>query len=101
MSTTSNVGRPRKPAKSRRGKLILAALDAQGLTLYAAAARAGVGFEALRRVIHEDPDWLQVRTVVAVCSRPRLPLELVAPSMAKLTKPGLSDSSDSSEALAV
>lgn len=86
MSTTKHAGRPRKPARTRRGKAILAAIDALGLTLSAAAERAGIGLDSLLRVIHEfDPGVLQVRTVVAVCDRLGLPLELVAPALGKFT----------------
>lgn len=88
MSTTTSAGpgRPRKPARTRRGKTILAALDAAGLTLHEAAAKARISFEALCRVIHDDPEYLQVRTVAAVCGRLGLPLDLVAPTMRKLPR---------------
>ncbi len=101
-STTQATRRPRKPARTRRGKRILAAIDRQGLTLHEAADKAGISFNALQRVIHEDAGWLQVRTVVAVCLRLGLPLELVAPPMAKLPQvaPVVAESStDSGEAL--
>lgn len=77
-------GRRRAPAKTERGRQLLAALDAQGLTLYAAARKARLTFPALYQAIHGDPMKLSVRTVVALCERLGLPLSTVAPKLAPL-----------------
>lgn len=80
-------GRPRKPVKNARGRAILAALEAKGLGVYAAADKAGISYDAMSRVLHEpDAGWLQVRTVVAVCEHLGLPLELVAPCLARINR---------------
>lgn len=92
MSTTSTEGRrrpgaQRRPATTARGEAILAEIDKQGLTLHEAAARAGISFESLSRVIHEtEPGRLKVSTVAAVCGRLGIPLELAAPDLAAFSQ---------------
>lgn len=98
--STKHAGRPRKPATTSRGQAILDALDAQGLTLLAAAAKAGIAADSLHRVVHEpDPGWLQVKTVAAVCESLGLPLELVAPCLGKLAGKPLEESGESATAV--
>ena len=80
-------GRQRTVPRTRRGKAITAHLDREGLTLHQAAARARIAFTTLYRIIHDEPGRQSVGTVEIVCERLGLPLELVAPGLARLARP--------------
>lgn len=84
VSRMSTTNARRRKATTDRGRKILAALDAQGLTLQAAAERARVSYGTIQRAIHSDPGFASVSTVEALCKRLSLPLELVAPQLAAL-----------------
>lgn len=85
-SATHCHGRRRQPV-TERGQKILAFLDGKGLTLQAAAKRAGVSYGTLSRAVHGDPVFASVGTVVALCGpNLRVPIELVAPDLVPLVR---------------
>lgn len=85
VTTRKRGGRKPARAKTERGRAILASLEAQGLTLQAAARKSRLAFPVLFRAIHGDPDRLNVQTIAALCGRLGLPLALVAPPLAKFS----------------
>ena len=81
-TTKRRGGRERRPAKTARGRAMLAHIDALGLTVTQAARRARVGFVQLDRAIHGDPAQLRAAVIAALCGRLGMPLPLVAPAVA-------------------
>lgn len=79
---------PRRP-KSARGQAFLGAILSQGLSLEAAAKKAGISYPTLAKLIHDEPDRATVGVVEAVCKRLSIPLDVVAPGLAKLTASAL------------
>lgn len=91
MSTTSAAKprgrRPRKPARTKPGKTVYAAMDAKGLDIKDVIRLARISFDAFARVVHEpDTGVLQVRTLAAVCRVLDLHLDDLAPCTAGLLR---------------
>jgi glutamate dehydrogenase/leucine dehydrogenase len=81
--------RPRKPARTRHGRAVYAAMDAKGLDIKDVIRLARVSFNAFGRVVHEpDTGILQVRTLVAVARVLGIPLDILAPCTAGLLLSG-------------
>lgn len=78
------MARPQQSPRSARGRAVCAHLETLGLSMSAAAQRAGINYRTLHDVVHKDSlGSLTLSSVEALVTRLDIPLSLLSPGLAR------------------